>query len=472
MPANGKLRDSEPNSMDETLLAPKPAPAADDTMTTELVRVERGTDAPFARPHVSELDEATPHDARKDLVTLPAYGQVAAPQPRPKRLSQPPPANGGAAARPPAAAPASHPKYAGPKPPQAPDAFGRGLAAAPLPGPSAGDSFKRARARRRKRRFLGLPIGCLWLLAGMMFAFCGGLTLLTAGAAMVFLPQVEAEWGARVAEVDNYRGFESSFIYDRHGKELYEAFGEGRRTRVSYDRIPDALILATIAIEDDSFFQNIGIDVGHTALAALNYLGAANRDSAPGGSTITQQLVRNIFFDFEKRAERSIARKAEEILLAIVLTQSRSKEEILEMYFNEIYYGNLAYGVQTASQTFFGKDVAQLSVGEAALLAGLPQAPAWLDPLNPDPAVQAAVDERWRQVLGEMVEEGYISQQQARLALKEGLSFAPANTSLTAPHFTVYAQGELERLLRSLGYSPEDITAGGLARLHHAGPGL
>ena len=202
--------------------------------------------------------------------------------------------------------------------------------------------------------------------------------------------------------------------------------------------------------------------LGHTALAALNYLGAADRRQTPGGSTITQQLVRNIFFDFEKRAERSIARKAEEILLAIVLTQSKSKKEILEMYFNEIYYGNLAYGVQTASQTFFGKDVDQLSVGEAAMLAGLPQAPAWLDPLNPDPAVQAAVDERWRQVLGEMAEEGFISEEQVRLALSKGLSFVPANVSLAAPHFTVYAQGELERLMRSLGYSPEDITGGGL----------
>ena len=331
-----------------------------------------------------------------------------------------------------------------------------------MPRPLKNDSMQLARKRRRKHRFLGLPIGCLWALVGLSLSFCGGLTLLTAGAAMVFLPQVEAEWTARVAEVDNYRGFESTFIYDRYGNELYEAFGEGRRTRVGYDRIPDALILATIAIEDDSFFTNIGIDLGHTALAALNYLGAADRDSTPGGSTITQQLVRNIFFDFEKRAQRSVARKAEEILLAIVLTQSRSKEEILEMYFNEIYYGNLAYGVQTASQTFFGKDVDQLSVGEAAMLAGLPQAPAWLDPLNPDPAVQAAVDQRWRQVLGEMAEEGYISQEQVRQALSAGLSFVPANVSLEAPHFTVYAQGELERLMRSLGYSPEDIAGGGL----------
>jgi len=463
MDLDGKPRGADSEDPERTEQAPNFPPAEDDTMTTEMVKVERGEDAPFALPHVSELEETTPRDARSELVTLPAYGQVAAPLPRQNNLHQTPPTEIDAVAVPATnPAPARISRNQAPTLPNFAKVSGPALALAQTPGPPAGESTNLARKRRRKRRFLGAPIGCLWLLIGMMLTFCGGLTLLTTGAALVILPQVEAEWTARIAEVDNYRGFESSFIYDRYGNELYEAFGEGRRTRVSYDRIPDALVLATIAIEDDSFFKNIGIDVGHTVLAALNYVGAADRDSTPGGSTITQQLVRNIFFDFEKRAERSIARKAEEILLAIVLTQSRSKEEILEMYFNEIYYGNLAYGVQTASQTFFGKDVDQLSVGEAAMLAGLPQAPAWLDPLNPDPAVQAAVDERWRQVLGEMVEEGFISREQARLALQEGLSFAPANTSLVAPHFTVYAQAQLERLMRRLGYSPEDVTGGGL----------
>ena len=305
-------------------------------------------------------------------------------------------------------------------------------------------------------------MGCIWVLAGVCLTLCGGLTLLTTVGALVFFPQVEAEWSAKVAQVDAYRGFESTFIYDRQGNEIYEAFGEGRRVRVDFDRIPQALILATIAIEDDTFFENIGIDIGATAIAALNYLGTGPAGNTPGGSTITQQLVRNVLFDFEKRAERSVTRKLEEIMLAIVLTQSRDKEDILEMYFNEIYYGNLAYGVQTAAQTFFGKDVEALSLGEAAMLAGLPQAPAWLDPLNTDPEVQAAVDERWRQVLGEMVEEGFITQAQVKDALSEGLSFVPANVSLTAPHFTVYAQGELERLMTDLGFRPEEISRGGL----------
>ena len=443
-----------------------PRPGRDDTATTEQVKVEPNPDAPFPLPHVSELEEITPRDARRErgkLVTLPAYNQIAN-QPEPARTERGnpiPSATGPDPAKDPYLAPRA------PSDPTRPAAeFPDSYAPAPPPPGvkrhAAPDGSRLPGKRRRKRRFLGLPLGCFWMMAGLFFTFCGGMTLLTLGAALVFLPQVEAEWTARIAEVDNYRGFESTFIYDRHGNELYEAFGEGRRVHVSFDRIPRSLILATIAIEDDSFFENIGIDVGHTALATLNYLGASAGEKTPGGSTLTQQLVRNIFFDFEKRAQRSIARKAEEILLAIVLTQSKSKEEILEMYFNEIYYGNLAYGVQTASQTFFGKDVDQLSLGESAMLAGLPQAPASLDPLNPDPLVQAAVDVRWRQVLGEMLEEGFITQDDVRAALKQGLTFVPAKVSLTAPHFTVYAQGELERLMLSLGYSPEEITGGGL----------
>ena len=433
-------------------------PRKDETLPDDMPAADDPGDVPFSLPHVSELD-LTPRDARQEAgrqVTMPAYSHISPVETEAPTLV-------GDAKR---AGLHDRPSSARRTiPPTAP--------ASALPELSIGIPEQRTasttsltgrlkRQKPRRRRVLGLPLGCLWVLAGVCLTLCGGLTLLTTVGAMVFLPQVEAEWSARVAQVDAYRGFESTFIYDRYGNEIYEAFGEGRRVRVTFDRIPQALILATIAIEDDSFFENLGVDIGATAIAALNYLGAGPAGNTPGGSTITQQLVRNVLFDFEKRAERSVTRKLEEIMLAIVLTQSRNKEDILEMYFNEIYYGNLAYGVQTAAQTFFGKDVGLLTLGEAAMLAGLPQAPASLDPLNPDPEVQAAVDERWRQVLGEMVEEGFITQEQVKRALSEGLSFVPANVSLTAPHFTVYAQGELERLMTGLGFSPQDITRSGL----------
>ncbi|MBE2269955.1 MAG: transglycosylase domain-containing protein, partial [Anaerolinea sp.] len=148
---------------------------------------------------------------------------------------------------------------------------------------------------------------------------------------------------------------------------------------------------------------------------------------------------------------------------AFLLARRMTKQEVLELYLNEIYYGNLAYGAQAAAQTFFNKDVSELTLGEAALLAGLPQAPANLDPLNPDPEVQAAVMERWEIVLQRMVDEGYITSQQRDATLAAGLTFAePPDVPLRAPHFTVYARQELEALMSDLGYSPEEIARGGL----------
>jgi membrane peptidoglycan carboxypeptidase len=315
--------------------------------------------------------------------------------------------------------------------------------------------------RPATRAILGLRPGCFYAIIGLFLTMCGGMTMLAIGSVAVFIPYIENRWSDEIARVDNYQSFQSSFIYDRYGNQLFEVFNEGKRVTVEYSRFPQYLIDATIAIEDDGFWTNIGIDVPATTLAFLQFVGASPGENTPGGSTITQQLVRNVLFDPEKRSERSASRKAEEIILALLLTQRKSKEEILALYLNEIYYGNLAYGAQTASQVLFGKNVEDLTLGEAALLAGLPQAPASLDPLNPDPEVQAAVYARQRQVLDEMLNDDVITQEEHDNALLQGLTFAPQQTSLRAPHFTVYAQRELENILAGLGYSPEDVVNGG-----------
>jgi penicillin-binding protein 1C len=242
---------------------------------------------------------------------------------------------------------------------------------------------------------------------------------------------------------------------------LYEAFTEGRRSNVRYEDFPQDLINATIAVEDDSFWNNPGFEVQATLRAFLQYVGLTQGSS--GGSTITQQVVRNILFEPEYRAERSVQRKVEEILLAFLLRQRKSPQEVLELYLNESYYGNLAYGVQAASQTFFNRNVQDLTLAESALLAGLPQAPAILDPFNGDPTIQEAVLARWQEVLDRMVEERFITQEQRDQALREGYSLVPPEAPLRAPHFTVYAQQQLERLMTDLGYSPEDVARGGLS---------
>ena len=347
--------------------------------------------------------------------------------------------------------PAQYQQPAAPVPPPPQMTMPAGQQAAALP---------RRSAAPRKRTILGCSPGCVMIFAGLLATFCGGLTILTLVISGLLGSRLEQQLSAQVALVDDYQGFASTFFYDRNGVQLYEAFNEGRRTQVSLSQIPQDLINATIAIEDDNFYTNIGIDVPATLRAFSQYVGLA--EGSTGGSTITQQLVRGVLFEPEYRAERSVQRKLEEIGLALALTQRKTKDEILEMYLNEIYYGNLSYGAAAASRTFFDKDVSELTLGEAALLAGLPQSPASLDPLNPDPAVQSAVEQRWRTVLDRMVTERFITDTQRNEALRAGLSLKEPEAPFRAPHFTVFARQELEQRMTALGYSPEEITRGGL----------
>ncbi|HYO87227.1 MAG TPA: transglycosylase domain-containing protein, partial [Candidatus Limnocylindrales bacterium] len=324
-------------------------------------------------------------------------------------------------------------------------------------GPPVGAAPRRP---PKKRRVLGCRPGCLALFVGMFAAMCGGISLLALILTATLGSQLEQRLQVQVAQVDNYDAFQSTFFYDRSGALLYESFNEGRRTNVPYAEFPQDLIHATVAIEDDTFFTNPGFEVEATLRAMLQYVGVASGSS--GGSTITQQLVRNVLFEPEYRAERSIQRKIEEILLAFLLRRQKTPEEVLALYLNEIYYGNLSYGAEAAAQNFFGKSVRDLTLAEAALLAGLPQAPANLDPFSSDPDVQQAVRERWEEVLSRMVEEGYITELQRQDALTQGYLLSPPDAPLNAPHFTVYAQQELESLLTNLGYGPEVLARGGL----------
>ena len=459
-------------------------PPPDDDPTDEFD--PRDQDLPFRLPNIDDLTQSSTVDRRNDahkMITMPVFREPGTVDPR-----QTLPGSGGLDPnpdmRPPAertvphmpAVPSPQPRhdeqYTMPNPELSTDRrhqrpgqpggpiLGQG-AYMPPPPPGASAAVRPLPKRAKRRRILGLRPGCLYMMLGLLLSFCGGITLITGTAAAVFIPRIEERWESEIARVDDYRAFQSTFLYDRNGELLFESFTEGRRTSVPYERFPAELILATIAIEDSGYFSNIGIDIPATTVAFLAYLGAAPDDNTPGGSTITQQLVRNVLFDFEKRAERSPQRKIEEIILALLLTQRKSKEEILGMYLNEIYYGNLAYGAQTASQTLFGKNVENLTLGEAAMLAGLPQAPADLDPLNPDPAVQNRVYARQRQVLNEMVDDGFITVAERDAALREGLAFQTPTASFRAPHFTVYAQNELNALMNELGYTAAEVARGG-----------
>jgi len=173
--------------------------------------------------------------------------------------------------------------------------------------------------------------------------------------------------------------FETTRILDRNGNSLYEILdpNAGRRTYVTLDNISPALVAATIATEDKGFYTHPGFDVG-SILRALweNY---RTNGQGGGASTITQQLARALLLTPEERAQRTYSRKAREIILSAEITRRYKKDEILELYLNEIYYGNLAYGIEAASETYFGKSANQLTLAEASFLAGLPQSPAVYD---------------------------------------------------------------------------------------------
>ncbi|RPI32655.1 MAG: hypothetical protein EHM70_08400 [Chloroflexota bacterium] len=173
--------------------------------------------------------------------------------------------------------------------------------------------------------------------------------------------------------------FETTRILDRNGNVLYEILdpSAGRRTYVKMDKISPYLVAAIIATEDKEFYSNPGVDL--VAIARAFWYNFQGGETISGASTITQQLTRTLLFIPEERTERSYVRKVREALLAAEITRRYTKDQILELYLNEIYFGNLAYGIEAASETYFGVSAEKLTLGQAAFLAGLPQAPSVYD---------------------------------------------------------------------------------------------
>lgn len=232
-------------------------------------------------------------------------------------------------------------------------------------------------------------------------------------------------------------------IIDRHGRLLYEVLAEesGRHLVVPLESIPLELRQATIATEDHRFYANPGVDWrGIVRSAWINVRGG---ESLAGGSTITQQVARNLLLSAEERGERTLRRKLREGLLAWRMARQIPKDDILALYLNQIYYGGLAYGVEAAAQTFFGKPVAELDLAECALLAGLPQAPAIYNPFT-DPAAARA---RQQVVLSLMERHAFITPETRRLTEREPLVYASTPYPMLAPHFVMLVRSELDGLL-------------------------
>lgn len=235
----------------------------------------------------------------------------------------------------------------------------------------------------------------------------------------------------------------SSKIYDRNGRLLYEMPppDTGRHSPVPLEEVPLAVRQAVIATEDAGFYDNPGVEPW--AIVRALWINLRGGEVLSGGSTITQQLARGLLMSAEERAERTLTRKLRESILAWRLARRYSKDEILELYLNETYFGNMAYGVEAAAQAYFDKHVADLDLAESAMLAGLPQAPALYNPLEHLEAAQR----RQSVVLDLMVKSGAITAGQAQQARQEKLYYASAAFPIRAPHFVMYVRAQLEQEL-------------------------
>src|SRR5215211_758035 len=330
----------------------------------------------------------------------------------------------------------------------------------------------------RARRAVGLPPHLLPGVSGrdqkrghgyLKFIVAGAVltTLLLVVGGVMFVASTAAAVGATV---DQYRKvnaslqpnaaevaaetFETTRIFDRNGVPLQEVEPEGLggyRTFVELDEISPYLIEATVAAEDATFWSHYGVEPMAIIRGAL--INASGSGSS-GGSTITQQLARGLYPKQIDPNDRSYTRKFREALAAVDLDRKFSKQDILSMYLNQIFYGQRSYGIEAAAETFFSKKASELTLAEASLLAGLPQAPSYYDPT----ANFAIAKKRQDYVLRQMVKYGYITSEEKEEAANVVLRPTDRNSSIRhAPHFTIYVEDYLKEK-----YGEEAFFKGGL----------
>ncbi len=294
--------------------------------------------------------------------------------------------------------------------------------------------IRKKRTKRVKKRNQGLLVFSLSVFTKLKYFIIGCIF----SAIFIFFPILAVVF---VESLPNLNQLSQNFvpqttkIYDRNNTLLYSIYANQNRTLVSLSDIPLTLQQATIAIEDKNFYKNPGFDIQAIIRAAIADFTTHNFQ---GGSTITQQLIKSTLLT----PQVSLMRKLQEAVLAFWSEQIYSKNQILTMYFNYVPYGGTAWGVEAASQTYFGKDVQDIDLAQAAFLAGMPQAPTTYSPYGLYPHLWKT---RQEEVLQRMQDLGYITKEQKKEADAEQLTFQVQQTPILAPHFVMYIKDLLEK---------------------------
>lgn len=298
-------------------------------------------------------------------------------------------------------------------------------------------------SRKRSRRWRGLPLLVSRRGLPLILSISGVLFLLGAGTVLWWskdLPNPQ--------NIDERRVSESTKIFDATGEHLLYEIGDVHRTSVGLDQISRYIRQATLAAEDDQFYDHHGLALKGILRGVI--LKPLSGQRAQGGSTITQQLIKNSILT----PERTLRRKVKEAVLALELEQRFTKDQILEMYLNDIPYGSQAYGIEAAAQNFFGKSASEVTLAQAAILAALPQAPTYYSPYGSHVEDLKA---RQEYILDRMVALTMITRAEADAAKAEPLNFALRRESITAPHFVFYVKEQLDEQ-----YGERVVEQGGL----------
>lgn len=292
---------------------------------------------------------------------------------------------------------------------------------------------ERAQERGRGRGIaVALTVVTLGILSISFLAFLGTMHMASTTYASINrdLPSIN--------QISSHETFKTAQVFDRKGKLLWEFYDQegGKRTVVPLSEISQYLIDATLAAEDANFYSNPGIEPRGILRAV--YQNVTEQDVVSGASTITQQLVKNVLIPENERYDQSmssgVVRKVKEALLAYQVTQKLSKSQILSLYLNEIFYGNQAYGVEAAAQAYFAKSARDLTLAEAAVIAGLPQSPSAYDPFRNPVAAKA----RQSYVLEQMEKNGFITPQELEQARQAQLSYQRRKQEFLAPHWVMH----------------------------------